>query len=138
MQTRIQTYMGKVCHALAKLCSRSREEILAGLKRVSVCLFRSVSVYLFRSICLGVSVSVCLSRSVSLCLRAIHTDEHTHDVNNAVFPGCARVCDVDNALATGRHSQHRLRLVHFVLSIFKKHCKAEHFVTQSRPPQAKA
>ena len=42
--------------------------MLTWLKRVSVCL----------------PVSVRLSRSVSLCLgRAGHTDEHTHDVNNA-------------------------------------------------------
>ena len=65
----------------------------------------------------GVCASVCLCRSVSVCQsvcigRAGHTNEHTHDVNNAV--------------SSGMHHRHRERLPlkpHQFL-ILNKHQKA--------------
>ena len=61
---------------------------------------------LSRSVCLGLglSVSVCqsVSRSVSLCLgRAGHMDEHTHDVNSAVWVARAYAMSIVHAPAAG-------------------------------------
>ena len=63
----------------------------------------SVLVCLFRSVCLGRFVSVYLFRS----------DEHTHDVNNAMIPG--------------RHNQHPQRWLQKQINFYQpseKHCKA--------------
>ena len=53
---------------------------------------------------------------MSISGRAGHTDEHTHDVNNAASPVRTFVCDVDRAISPCRHSRHRECLVYLNFS----------------------
>ena len=91
------------------------------VNRAQACLSLPVSVRLSRS----VSLSVCLSRSgrthgrararrqLSVLVCLFRSDEHTHDVNNAMIPG--------------RHNQHPQRWLQKQINFYQpseKHCKA--------------
>ena len=89
------------------------------------------------SLSVGLSRYVCIGLSVCLGLAG-HTDEHTHDVNNAVSPGCRRgIANFYLRSHTDNHSHD----INFRIFLNRKHQKYKtHSILEQNksPTQAKA